>query len=102
MAEPKTSVRTYLAVYVVVILLAALTTGLAYVDLARWSSAVAMAIAGAKALLVLLYFMHLRTSTRLTWVFAGAGFYFLAILFLLTLNDVLTRSWLSPFVEGAP
>jgi len=59
-------------------------------------------IAGAKAVLVILYFMHVRYGTRLTWVFAGAGFYFLGILFFLTLNDVLTRSWLSPFLGGTP
>lgn len=102
MHEPKASVRTYVVVYVALMALMALTTGLAFVDLAAWSSVVAMAIAGAKAVLVILWFMHVRYGTKLTWVFAGVGFYFVGILFVLTLNDVLTRSWLSPFLGGAP
>jgi cytochrome c oxidase subunit 4 len=100
MAEPRTSIRTYLTIYALLLILAAVTTALAHVDLASWSFGVAMVIAGVKALLVILYFMHLRTASHLTWVFAGAGFYFLGILLLLTLNDVLTRSWLSPFLGG--
>ena len=102
MHEPKASVRTYVAVYVALMALMALTTGLAFVDLAAWSSAVAMVIAGAKAVLVILWFMHVRYGTKMTWVFAGVGFYFVGILFVLTLNDVLTRSWLSPFLGGGP
>jgi cytochrome c oxidase subunit 4 len=102
MREPQASLRTYLGVYALLLLLMALTTGLAFVDLGRWSSAVAMGIAGGKALLVALYFMHLRYGTRMTWVWAGAGLYFVGILFFLTLNDVLTRSWRSPFLGGAP
>jgi cytochrome c oxidase subunit 4 len=102
MHEPKVPVRTYVGVYVALMALMALTTGLAFVDLAAWSATVAMAIAGAKAVLVILWFMHVRYGTKMTWVFAGVGFYFVGILFFLTLNDVLTRSWLSPFLGGAP
>ena len=96
MAEPETSVRSYLGVYVALIVLMALTTGLAFVDLSPWSAAVALAIAGAKALLVILYFMQVRTSSGLTRIFVVAGFYWLALLFGGTLGDLLTRSWLSP------
>ena len=100
MGEARVSIRTYLIVYVLLLILMILTTGLAYVDLTPWSSAVAMAIAGAKAVLVILYFMHLRTSSRMTWVFAGLGLYFVGILILLTMNDVRTRAWLSPILGG--
>jgi cytochrome c oxidase subunit 4 len=52
---------------------------------------VAVAIATAKAILILLYFMHIRYSRPLTWAVAGAAFFWLFILFGLTLSDYLTR-----------
>jgi cytochrome c oxidase subunit 4 len=55
---------------------------------------VALAIAGSKAVLIMLYFMHLRYSNRLTSVFAVAGFLWLAILIALCLSDYLTRGLL--------
>ena len=97
MVEPESPVRFYLIVYAALMLLLGATAGLAFVDLGRWNSAAALGIAGLKALLVLLYFMHLRHSSRLTWLVAGAGFYWLAILLGLTFTDLLTRPWL-----GAP
>jgi cytochrome c oxidase subunit 4 len=61
-----------------------------------------MLVAGLKALLVALYFMHLRYASRLNWVFAGLAVYMLGILFVLALNDFGTRAWLSPFLNGSP
>jgi cytochrome c oxidase subunit IV len=46
-------------------------------------------------LLIMLFFMHVRSSGRLTWIVAGAGLFWLSILFGLTLTDLLTRSWLA-------
>ncbi|HEY3137015.1 MAG TPA: hypothetical protein VGL29_13375 [Blastocatellia bacterium] len=43
----------------------------------------------------MLYFMHVRWSSRLTWVFVCAGFFWLAIMVALTLSDYLTRGWLT-------
>jgi len=102
MVEHPSPVRCYLLVYAALMGLLAATTALAFLDLGRWSAAAAMGIAGLKALLVLLYFMHLRHSSRLTWLVAGAGFYWLAILLGLTLTDLLTRPWLSPPLGGSP
>src|SRR5437899_1133456 len=51
------------------------------------------AMTGMHALLVILYFMHTRYSSRLTWVFAGAGFFWLMILIGGTMDDFLTRNW---------
>ena len=102
MAERQTPVRSYLIVYAALMLLLGATAGLAFVDLGPWSSAATLGIAGLKALLVLLYFMHLRHSSRLIWVVAGAGFYWLAILLGLTFTDLLTRPWLSPRLTGGP
>ena len=52
---------------------------------------VAMAIAAAKAVLIVLFFMHVLHSHRLTMVISVASFFWLAIMIALTLNDYLTR-----------
>lgn len=74
----------------------ALTVLVAFFDLGPFNNIVMLLIASAKALLVVLYFMHVRWSTRLTWVVAASGFVWLIILFGLTMTDYLTRGW----VEG--
>ena len=55
-----------------------------------------LGIAMTKAVLVILFFMHVRWSTRLTWVVVASGFFWLLILFGLTMMDYMTRGW----VEG--
>ena len=57
-------------------------------------SGVRLYVAVFAALLVVLFFMHLRESSGLVWVVAGGGFFWLAILIALTMSDVLTRGWL--------
>jgi cytochrome c oxidase subunit 4 len=54
----------------------------------------AMTIAVTKAVLIILYFMHVLYSSRLSWVWVGAGFFWLVIMFALTFSDYLTRGWL--------
>ena len=54
---------------------------------------IALAIAVTKAVLVVLYFMHVRYSSRLTAVVVASGFLWLAMMILLTLSDYLTRGW---------
>ena len=90
------SVRSYIGIFVALLMLTALTTAVAFVDLGRnLNVVVALAIAGAKAILVALYFMHLRHSSRLSWIFAGAGFFWLFIMIVLTMSDALTRNGFS-------
>jgi cytochrome c oxidase subunit 4 len=55
------------------------------------NTVVALTIAVIKATLVVLYFMHVRYSTRLIWVIVVAGFFWLGIMFVFTLSDYLTR-----------
>ncbi len=87
------SIKTYLAIFVALLALTALTTGVAFIDLGGFGNvAVALTIAVAKALLVALYFMHLRYSSRLTMLFAAAGIFWLGIMIALTLSDYLSRS----------
>jgi cytochrome c oxidase subunit IV len=90
------SVKLYAAIFTALLLLTLSTTGMAFIDLGGDLNAVlAVAIAIVKALLVILFFMHVRYSSRLTWVFVGAGFFWLLILLTLTMTDPLARGWLS-------
>ena len=91
------SIKLYAAIFAALLLLTLSTTGMAFIDLGGDLNAVlAVAIAIVKALLVILFFMHVRYSSRLTWVFVGAGFFWLLILLTLTMTDPLARGWLSP------
>ena len=91
MAEHVTPVRIYLAVFAALIVLTAVTWGAAQIDLGWANNVLALTIAVTKAVLVLLFFMHVRYSTRMTILTAAAGFFWLAILIGLTLSDYLTR-----------
>ncbi len=87
-------VRLYVAVFAALVFLTLVTVGVSYVDLGPLSVVVALTIAFTKALLVVLFFMHLRESSGVIWVVAGGGFFWLAILIGLTMSDVMTRGWL--------
>jgi len=83
--------KTYFLVWAALLVLLFATWGFAAIDLRPFNAIVAMVIALVKMLLIILFFMHVRYSSRITWLFAAAGFLWLAILILLTLNDYLTR-----------
>jgi cytochrome c oxidase subunit 4 len=74
--------------------LTATTTAVSFVDLGPWNTVVALAIAFFKATLVVLFFMHVKYSPRLTQITVGGGLLWLAILILITLSDFMTRGWL--------
>ncbi len=93
MAPPTVSPKLYFLVFATLMILTGVTVGVASIDLGPLNTIVALTIAGCKTLLVILYFMHVRYSSRLTWVFAGVGFLWLAILIAFTLSDMRTRNW---------
>jgi len=72
-----------------------LTVLVARFDLGALNNVVMLTIACAKALLVILFFMHVRWSSRLTWVIAGSGFFWLLILLGITMTDYMTRGWVA-------
>jgi cytochrome c oxidase subunit IV len=72
-----------------------ITVAVAFIDLGFFNNVVMLTIACAKALLVILFFMHVRWSTRLTWVVVGSGFFWLLILFVLTMSDYMSRGWMA-------
>ncbi|HVC97402.1 MAG TPA: cytochrome C oxidase subunit IV family protein [Pirellulales bacterium] len=94
MPPARPTVRTLVFVFVALLLLLALTIEAARHDLGRWNFAVATLIAAAKALLIILFFMHVRHSAPLTRLVVSAGFVWLAIMFVLSFADYATRGWL--------
>jgi cytochrome c oxidase subunit 4 len=94
MSEHIDSIRTYTLVLLALLVLTAVTTLVAFVDLGEFSVVVALAIAVCKMLLVALFFMHVRHSTKLTKLVVLGGLLWLAILLMLTLSDFTTRGWI--------
>jgi cytochrome c oxidase subunit IV len=90
------SPSNYFVVYGCLIVLTFATVGISFVDLGEsMHLAIGLLIAGCKALLVALFFMHALYSPRLTWAVIGAGLLWLGILLAFTLADYLTRPWLA-------
>jgi cytochrome c oxidase subunit IV len=77
----------------------AITVAVAFLDLGPLNNVVMLGIALAKATLVVLYFMHVKYSTRMIPVVVGVGIFWLLVLFGLTMSDYLSRGWLG---AGAP
>ena len=83
----------YYGIFATLLILTGVTVAAAYVDLGRFNTVVALAIACFKAMIVVLYFMHVKYSTRLIKLTVIAGLYWMGIIFVLTLGDYLTRAW---------
>src|SRR3981081_2324170 len=88
-------VVTYVLVFLALMVGTAVTVAASYVDLGIWNTPVAMLIAVTKASLVVLFFMHLKYSPRLLWVWVGAAVFFLAQLLMGTGADYLARAFLN-------
>ncbi len=91
MSEHIDSVKTYVLVFAALICATIATTAVAFVDLGPFSVVVALAIAVCKMLLVALFFMHVRHSTKLTRLVLAGALMWLGILILMTLTDFSTR-----------
>jgi cytochrome c oxidase subunit 4 len=89
-------VKLYVGIFVTLMVLTAITVAVAYLDLGELNKVVALGIASFKATLVVLYFMHLKYSSRLTKLVVISGFFFLAILLSLTMSDYASREWVNP------
>lgn len=96
--QPK--LQTYFTVYALLLAGLAATVAVAYVPLVPWNLPVALTIAFAKASLVVLVFMHVRYSPRLTWIAVFAGLVWLAILLTLVIADYATRDWIPTRAPG--
>jgi cytochrome c oxidase subunit 4 len=97
MSEHIVHPRVYLTIFLALMLGTGLTVVAAFRDFpGPLNAIVALTIAVVKATLVILYFMHVRYSSRLIWLIIGSALFWLAILFALTISDYWTRTWLPP------
>lgn len=83
----------YFIVFFVLMGLTVLTVAVSRVNLGEMNTVVAMAIAVVKALVVILWFMHVIHSPRMTWIVVISSFLWLAVMFVLFFADYLTRGW---------
>jgi cytochrome c oxidase subunit IV len=96
MSEHIVSLRIYFTIFLALMAGTALTVWAGLHDFpGKLNVIIALTIAVVKATLVVLYFMHARYSSRLIWVVFTSALFWLAILFVFTFSDYLTRGWLS-------
>jgi cytochrome c oxidase subunit 4 len=99
MSEPNEPARhivgpgIYVAILLALLVGTALTVWASYVDLGFWNPIIALAIASTKAVLVVLFFMHVWYSSKLTKLTVFAGVFTFLILISLTLTDYISRAW---------
>jgi cytochrome c oxidase subunit 4 len=86
-------VGLYYRVFGLLLALTALTTGIAFIDLGRMNTIAALAIAVVKAVVVVLFFMHVKYSRQLTRLVLISALFWFGLLLALTMTDYLTRGW---------
>ena len=84
---------TYSIVFVTLLIFTGLTVLAAYIDLGIFNPVVALAIATIKAVVVILFFMHVKYQSNLIKMTVGAGFFTFAALITMTLSDYISRAW---------
>jgi cytochrome c oxidase subunit 4 len=87
------SLAMYFGVFFALMVLTVITVWVSRLNLGDWNVPVALGIAVIKMTLVILFFMHVIHSSRLTWIVVLASFLWLGVLFVLTFSDFLTRGW---------
>jgi len=83
----------YLTIVIALLILTATTVAASYIDMGVFNPIVALGIAAFKMILVVLFFMHVKYSTRLTKLTVGAGLFTFLVLVGMTLSDYFTRAW---------
>lgn len=84
-------VRTLLIVFAALLGLVVVTIAVAFFDFGIFNKAIALSIAVTKAALIMLFFMNLRHTSKLIWIFAGLGFFGLAIMIIIAMGDYVAR-----------
>jgi cytochrome c oxidase subunit 4 len=87
------SPKTYLAIAGALLVLTAATTAISYVELGVFNAVVALAIACMKATLVVLFFMHIKYSSKLTKLTVCSGLFTFLVLITMTMTDYISRAW---------
>ena len=87
------SKKVYFGVFGILMAGTLLTVYAAFQNLGIFNAPIALVIATIKAIFVILFFMHVWDSNRLTKMTVLAGAFWLGILLTLTMTDFLSRSW---------
>lgn len=98
-SSPGPSAGLYWLIFAALMVLLAMTVGIAYFDLGALNIIAMLTIAVLKAVLIILYFMHVRYSSRMVWLFAGASFFWVLILFVFLFADYMTRQQMPPIIR---
>jgi cytochrome c oxidase subunit 4 len=93
MSEHIVPTKVYYTIFGILMLCTYLTVQIAFLDLGPLNVVAALTIAVFKATLVVLFFMHVKYSTKLTWAVVLGSVFWLGILLALTMSDYLTRVW---------
>ena len=88
------SPRVYLMIGATLLIFTGLTVGASLIDLpGDLNAVVALAIACIKMTLVVLFFMHVKYSSKLTKLTVAAGFLTFCVLITMTMTDYISRAW---------
>jgi cytochrome c oxidase subunit 4 len=87
------SPKVYGVIFGALLLGTAITVGASYLELGDFNVIVALAIACIKAVLVILFFMHVKYSSRLTKLTVAAGFFTFFVLITMSMTDYISRAW---------
>ena len=93
MSHHVVSWKVYLGVFLALVALTVITVWVAGHDFGEFNLVVALGVAITKATLVVLFFMHVKYSTKLTWAVVIGSVFWLGILIVMTAGDYLTRRW---------
>ena len=92
-AHHRSSLASYFAVFITLMVLTVVTVWVSRINLGDLNTPVAMAIAIVKATVVILWFMHVIHSPRMTWIVVISSFLWLAVMFVVFVADYMTRGW---------
>jgi cytochrome c oxidase subunit 4 len=84
---------TYAIIFGALMLGTAITVGASYLDLGPWNPVIALGIACTKSVLVILFFMHIKYSSRVMKLTVASGFFTFLVLITMTLSDYMSRAW---------
>ncbi len=87
------SPKIYVLIATALLLCTALTVAASYLELGPWNAVVALAIAVFKASLVVLFFMHIKYSSKLLKLTVGAGLFTFLTLVGMSMSDYISRAW---------
>lgn len=100
MSEHIVPVKVYVLVFLALLAGTGLTVAMAFIDLGPFNGIIALTIAMIKAVLVILFFMHVKYSSKMTKVTIISAFFFLMILLGLSMTDYISRPWSGTFPPG--